>query len=110
FMRKISKLFALLTAIIMACAFIGCSDGNGNDNSNSQVVWTCTSGSLAGCTVTINNDNTVSISGSETGTGTCYGDPNSDGTITIIYGMNDIYLTITGNTATDSQGCHWTKQ
>ena len=50
-MKKLSKLAAILAALVLACAFIGCANGNSSDDSNSNSGGSSTT-AFADCTTT----------------------------------------------------------
>jgi hypothetical protein len=92
FMKKFSKLLALLMAMVMACAFVGCKNSDDDDNKSSSPTVSSAAavavftGTVKGSTVTFTfrTDKTADfLTGNVVnGTGIYEGDPTTDGTVT----------------------------
>lgn len=108
-MKFFSKVAAILAALMLACAFVACSNDSSDSGSEKSVVATYTSASDG--TVTFYSDNTVTLTtGSRTQTGTYTGNGTSgSGTIKGMEG-GDAPYTISGNTLTITGGPSYTKQ
>ena len=57
-MKRLSKLSAILTALVLACAFFGCSNGNSSDDGSKDQSITLSDGSYA-LTITQTSDGMV---------------------------------------------------
>lgn len=57
-MKRLSKLAAILTALVLACAFFGCSNGNSSDDESKDKSITLSDGSYA-LTITQTSDGMV---------------------------------------------------
>ena len=91
-MRKFAKISAVLAAMVLALAFVGCKDDDDDDDDPSVVTtWYCTeedeSGSSETMTLYFYDDNTFKMIFSDgeitatAATGTYTGDTTKDGTI-----------------------------
>ena len=94
-MRKFAKISAVLAAMVLALAFVGCKDDDDDDDDDPSVVttWYCTEtdedGSSATMTLYFYDDSTFKVVDSSEGvninfaTGTYTGDTTKDGNIVI---------------------------
>ena len=102
-MKFFSKIAAILAALMLACAFVACSNDSSSDSNEKTVVATFASGS--GYTVyTFYSDNKMSIveNGGSPMWCTYTGNPAAtSGTVTISTSEGPYTLTINGNTASD---------
>lgn len=108
-MKRFFNLFAILLTICLAStAFISCSSDDDDDDPSVVAVWKGTDGDI---TITFYDNSTVSVVTSEgTYSGTYTGSATSDGTVTVSVAGETITITISGTTATDSDGDIYTKQ
>ena len=106
-MKKFFSIFTLLFVMAFAMtAFVSCKNDSDDDEASVVAVW-----KTSDTTATFYDDGTVSGTLSEGKfSGTYTGDATKDGTVVLTVANQTLTLTISGNTATDSDGDTWTKQ
>ncbi|WP_296010326.1 hypothetical protein [uncultured Treponema sp.] len=91
-MRKFAKISAVLAAMVLALAFVGCKDDDDDDDPSVITTWYCTEeddGSVVTETVYFYDDSTFKVVESSEGvnitfaTGTYTGDTTKDGNVVI---------------------------
>ncbi len=93
-MRKFAKISAVLAAMVLALAFVGCSDDDDDDDPSVVTTWYCTEkdeddGSVVTETVYFYDDSTFKVVESSEGlnitlaTGTYTGDTTKEGNVVI---------------------------
>ncbi len=116
-MKFFSKIAAILAALMLACAFVACSnDGGSSDDESSVATFIGTSGDVNGITFSFSSNNKVTISGGGNSTvGTYTENPSAtSGSGTVSYydsGAGSSYTdnySISGNTMTISGGWNGT--
>ncbi|MGN0730177.1 hypothetical protein [Treponema sp.] len=109
-MKKFAKISALIAALVLALAFVGCKDSDDDDDSSLIATFRTEEedGGYGYCYVYFYDDNTLKMADNVVSfTGTYEGNPTVDGTITGIFAEGGkLVFYISGNVLTvkDSDG------